>query len=62
MRDLFKCFTGDLGRVRTSDLKLRKLALYPAELRDHNSFGIIRNVSFFIKQVRLCYSMDNEQR
>ncbi len=29
---------GDLGRVRTCDLKLRKLALYPTELRGHKSF------------------------
>ena|GEM_PF-4495915 len=28
--------SGDLGRVRTSDLQLRKLTLYPAELRGHD--------------------------
>lgn len=37
---MFKAFAGDPERARTSNLQLRRLSLYPIELRDHELIAL----------------------
>ncbi len=39
---------GDLERIRTSDPQLRRLLLYPAELRDHSFVSALLYITYFI--------------
>ena len=41
---------GDLERIRTSDPQLRRLLLYPAELRDH----VLSKKPYFYAKVKNC--------
>ncbi len=39
-------FTGDPGAIRTRDPQLRRLLLYPTELRDPNWTAKVTNIKF----------------
>ena len=43
------CLLSDLGAIRTRDPQLRRLLLYPAELRDRVYCEFLANIEFLCK-------------